>query len=155
MTQVTLRFKTAYGNNPRKQFQTSGPSLTQTSFQRECDINTIMARFEKTGVLEHRNNFQGQYADFTNTPGDYHEAMNAVLEADEMFGSLPARVRARFHNDAGAFLDFVGNPDNADEMVKLGLATARQVAPQVLEPSDPPRSKKAPEPAKKDASDDS
>jgi len=90
----------------------------------ECDINTIMKKYEKTGVLEHRNTFEGQYGDFTDAPEDYHASMNAVIEADEMFQTLPAAMRRRFHNDPGAFIDFVGNPENQDELIKLGLAKA-------------------------------
>jgi phage internal scaffolding protein len=80
-----------------------------------------MERFEKTGVLEHRNRFEGSYGDFTNTPQDYHDAVNQVLAADEMFQSLPARVRKRFGNDPAEFVDFVSDPANVDEMRSLGL----------------------------------
>lgn len=108
----------------RVQFSTTGVSLTHQSMKRECDINAIMSKWQKTGILEHRNNYQGQYGDFTNTPQDYQESMNQVLAAQEMFESLPSSVRRRFGNDPGAFLDFVADPDNLDEMKKMGLTKA-------------------------------
>ncbi len=116
------KFKTAYGNNPRQKFATRGPSRTHQSEVAQCDINTIMSKYEKTGILSHTTSFEPHFADFTDTPTDYQESMNAVIEADEMFSQLPAKIRRRFHNNAGAFIDFAADPDNADEMVRLGLA---------------------------------
>lgn len=127
-----MKFRTAYGERHRVQFATEGGSLTHQSMKAECDINNIMRKFEKTGVLEHRNRFEGNYGDFTGIPTDYHEAMNAVIAAGDMFLTLPAKVRRRFQNDPGNFLEFVSDPDNADELVKMGLATARDPEP-VLE----------------------
>ncbi|AXL14650.1 internal scaffolding protein [Microviridae sp.] len=134
----------------RVAFETKGHSLTHQSHAKECDINQIMMKWQKTGVMEHRNTFEGQYADFTETPQDYHEAMNQVLQAQEMFESLPSSVRRRFANDPGTFVDFVGDPQNVDEMIKLGLATKRDKEPSaaVIEPVDP-----APKPKKEDKSD--
>lgn len=116
-----IPYKTAFGRHGRFQFSTIGPSLTHQANARECDINNIMKKYEKTGVLEHRNKFEGQYGDFTDLPQDYHASMNAVLAAGEMFMSLPAKTRVRFANDPGVFLDFVSNPENKEEMEKLGL----------------------------------
>lgn len=96
------------------------PSLTHQCFQDECDINTILDRWQKTGVLEHENKFHGQYGDFISAQ-DYHASLNAVLEADEAFSTLPSSIRARFENDPAAFLDFVNNPSNRDEMIQMGL----------------------------------
>lgn len=120
---MTYKFKSAYEPHPRQPASVSGKSMAHQSHAQECDINTIMKRYERTGVLEHRNRFEGSYGDFTNSPSDYQESMNAVLEAEEMFSSLPAKIRRRFHNDPGAFLEYVANPENQDEMIALGLAT--------------------------------
>lgn len=117
-----FRAKSAYDPHPRLTFATTGESLTHQAHKRECDVNNIMAKFEKTGVLEHRNTYQGEYADFTNAPMDYQESLNQVLEAEEMFSSLPSKIRARFGNSPAAFLDFVDNPESGPEMVKMGLA---------------------------------
>ena len=100
-----------------------GESMTKQSFRDECDINVLMRRYEKTGLLDHVNTHQGDYGDFINAP-DFHTAMNQILTAEHMFQSLPARIRARFANDPGAFLEFAQNPENADEMAELGLIPA-------------------------------
>jgi hypothetical protein len=60
-----------------------------------------------------------------------------------MFMSLPAKIRSRFQNDPGAFLDFVQNPENRDEMIELGLAKAQPRAP--VEPEAEPSPSEVPE----------
>ena len=93
---------------------------TQQNFVKECDINTLMAQYEKNGIIDHFNRYKGEYADVTGTL-DFHAAQNAVIAAGEAFMSLPARVRAKFANDPGAFLAFVEDSANEDEMRELGL----------------------------------
>ena len=47
--------------------------------------------------------------------------MNAVIAANNSFAAMPAEIRARFNNDAGAFVDFCADANNRDEAIKLGL----------------------------------
>ena len=108
-------------------------SRTQVSFKEECDINNIMKRFERTGMLDHLNQYQGRYGDFLEVPQSYHDAVNQVIAANEMFMTIPAKVRAMFNNDPGEFLAFVENPENADRLVELGLA--RRSSPPDEEPA--------------------
>lgn len=130
----------------RVQFATKGESMTHQSHQQECDINHIMAKWQKTGVMEHVNRYQGDYADFTNMPQDYQDSMNQVLEAQDMFQSLPSSVRRRFGNDAGAFVDFVADPDNREELSRMGLLKQASTAPEELvESVKPSKGGKAPE----------
>lgn len=100
-------------------------SLAKQAFRDECDINNIMKRFERDGVLAHYNTYQGDYGDFTDCP-EYHDAQNKVLAANEMFLTLPGAIRERFGNDPGRFLGFVADPKNVDEMIALGLAKKRE-----------------------------
>ena len=136
-----IPFRTAYGERFRVPFSTDPRSLTHQSEAAACDINAIMAKYEKTGILEHRNTFSGQYGDFTDLPQDYHASMNAVLEAREMFDTLPAAVRRRFSNGPGVFLDFVADKSNGDELVRMGLAEARDLVEPI---SDPKKSASVP-----------
>jgi len=125
----------------------TGESLTSQAHKDECDINRIMLKWAKTGTIEHRNTFQGEYGDFTGSPGDYHEAMTQVVEANEMFESLPSQIRRRFGNDPGAFLDFVQDENNHDQLIDMGLATKRpESAPDSL--SERAKAKAPPTPPK-------
>lgn len=112
------------------------PSRTKQSFKDECDINKIMKKFERTGMVAHLSKYQGSYADVSGGV-DYHTALNTVAAAKEMFLTLPAKVRARFEHDPGAFLDFVGDPANEKEMVEMGLKKA-PVAPPAPAPAPDP-----------------
>ena len=132
----------------RVQFATSGDSLTKQSFSRECDINQIMLKWQKTGLVSHTNNFQGNYGDFLGLPSDFQEAQNQVLAAQAMFSSLPSSIRKRFGNDPSAFLDFVQDDENREEMVRLGLASKPDDPDPVIEPEPPVKAGKPAPPPK-------
>ena len=114
----------AYRPHDRVQTIIEGESATKQQFADEVDINRIMDRYERDGIIAHVNRYEGQYGDFGDAPS-YHAAMNTVVEAQEMFESLPARIRDRFGNSPAVFLEFVQDPANQEELVDLGLATRR------------------------------
>lgn len=116
-------FKTAYGERSRKSFSTSGESLTKQSFKKECDINNIMNKYQKTGLVQHVSRYGGDYIDL-GEPLDYQHSLNVVIQAQEAFDSLPSSVRKRFSNDPAEFLTFVSDPANEDDMRSLGLLPA-------------------------------
>lgn len=129
--------KDAYGGRRRVSFATVGESLTDQSMALECDINRILAKYQKTGVIDHLNRFEGSYGDFLETPSDYQTAINQVMAADNAFADLPSSVRRRFGNNAGEFLLFVGNPENLDEMRSLGLLRNDEVLEHFDTPPKP------------------
>lgn len=98
------------------------PSLTQQHLAAECDINNIVALALRTGQLPSVG--EPLFSDVSDIPSDYHLALNTVLAGDEAFMTLEAKVRSRFNNDVGQFLDFVANPANRDEAIALGLIPA-------------------------------
>lgn len=116
-----IPYMTAYGVKPRVQLQCNDLSRTKQSFSAECDINNIMAKYQKTGLVSHVAQHQGNYDNLPSNV-DYHENMNAMIAADEAFASLTSSIRSKFHNDPAEFLEFVHNDDNADELVEMGLA---------------------------------
>jgi phage internal scaffolding protein len=95
------------------------PSLAQQHARDESDINTIVKRFGLTGELP-SNVRTPTYGDFSDAM-DYHTSLIAVRAADAAFMQLPADIRTRFNNDAGAFVDFVSDDNNRAEAEKLGL----------------------------------
>ena len=127
------QFQTAYAAKPRVQFSTKD-TRTEQSHKQECDINYILAKHLKTGVINHQNAYGGQYGDTSAI--DYHSAMNTIVNADQMFNDLPSGTRTRFQNDPAKFLDFVGDENNLEEMYTMGLAT-RPATPSNAEVSTP------------------
>lgn len=106
-------------------------SLAVQDSKDECDINTIVQRFGLTGELPDDIRTPS-YGDFTGV-GDYRTALHQVMAADSEFMRLPAKLRARFHNDAGTFVEFCSDPDNLPELRRLGLA--KNVEPAHADPA--------------------
>lgn len=98
------------------------PSLTKQSHKAECDINTILKKYEKTGVITHVNNQAPKYGNFENTE-DYQTSINSVMEAQANFDGLPSKIRARFGNDPAQLIEFINDDKNQEEARTLGLLT--------------------------------
>jgi phage internal scaffolding protein len=113
----------------RERFVTKleGASKTMQSFKDECDINVIMSRYQKTGIIDHVSRYQGSYEDVTEF-FDYRDSLDRVRAADLAFSTLPSSIRLRFDNSPAAFLDFVSDASNQDEMRKMGLIPAEPPA---------------------------
>lgn len=100
--------------------------LTKQSDKDVTDVNKIIARYKKTGLIDHVARGVAQYGDFTSV-NEYQESLNRVMSAQQSFAGLPADVRARFDNDPGAFFEFATNPANHNALVDMGLAIAKPV----------------------------
>ncbi len=138
----------SYVPHERVTLECEGKSRVKQSFAEESNINNIMAKYEKTGILEHVNEHQGNYGDFADVE-DYQTSVNKVIAAKEMFMGIPARIRADFENDPGKFLDFATNPENEEAMREYGLLPKKNVIPPVDEshPEDNPEEPAEPAPA--------
>ena len=124
-----------------------GEGRTKQSEKDATDINLLMAKYIKTGVIDHVNRHSGHYG-FADSV-TYHDAMNTVLLAQEMFMDLPSAVRNRFEGDPGRFLDFVSDEANRAEMAEMGLIEVPESvsAPATAEGSEEPSSPAEAEPA--------
>lgn len=111
----------------------SGDGMTKQSFGEQCDINVVMAKYVRTGLLEHVNERAAVFDDFSGF--DFARSMNVVVKANEMFDNLPAEVRLRFSNDPAQFVEFCQNSENREEAVRLGLIP--KPAQSVSEPVSP------------------
>ncbi len=98
------------------------PTLAQQQFRDEADINTILERFGRTGELVVPVNVP-QFGDYSEVT-DYHTAMNMIIQAQDSFDALPAKLRAQFDNDPGRFVDFVMDESNREKAIEMGLIEA-------------------------------
>lgn len=117
-------------------------TLTKQEFKKTVDINNIIKRHDKTGLITHVNTMQAQYGDFSDTD-DYQTSLDMVIAARDSFMSLPSEVRKKFGNDPANFLEFVTNPENMDEMIEMGLANPPEPPPapvqvEITNPERPP-----------------
>lgn len=102
------------------------PGLTEQSHRDSCDINRIMANYEKTGLVPVNSSAVPRHGDFTYA-GDYHEAMNMLIAAQDSFMDLPAHVRKEYDNDPARFLDALEDPTEKAKLVALGVFIDDQV----------------------------
>ena len=81
-----IRFQTQYDTFANPTITCETESRTKQSFKDECDINNILSKYQKTGIVNHINQSEGQYGDFTSEQ-DYQKALNTVIQAQDMFSS--------------------------------------------------------------------
>lgn len=118
-----------YFPHHRVQQDVGGVSMTRQEFADECDVNVLMARYEKTGVWPLPPlDAKPRYLDVSDVP-DLQGAMQVMIEAEAAFMSLPAIVRKEFDNDKLKFVEFAQDPANLDQMRIWGLAPPKAADP--------------------------
>ena len=122
----------------RVQHKLNPESMAEQGHSKECNINHIVARYKKTGLFPQRSG-EPKYGDFTNA-GDFQDAQNRIIQAKEEFSQLPSDIREIFENSPAKLLDFLADPQNAAEAIKMGL-----LPPNPISAVD--QSELAPEPA--------
>lgn len=81
------------------------PSLAQQNGKDEADINTIVSRFLKTGVLP-QVPMPPSYQDFDEV-FDFQTALNLINAGKHSFMGMPAEVRDAFNNNPELFVNTV------------------------------------------------
>lgn len=121
MAKVQAGVYSAYRVHDPVDFECEGPSLTRQEFAQECDINDLMARYQKTGVISHVNKADGMYLDVSEV-ADLATAMQIVSDANDAFMQLPSAARAGFDNDPVKFVEFAGKAESLPKLREWGLA---------------------------------
>lgn len=118
-------------------------SKTMQEFKNEVNINSIMKKYNATGVVSHIMKDQPMFDDVSELMS-LQDALNLKNVSDQNFLKLPSKIRARFNNSAVNMIDFLNDSSNYDEAVNLGLVDKKPVI--VEEPQKAPKSTKPPEP---------
>lgn len=106
-----------------------GPGVTQQQFKDDADINNIVRRYMATGLAPVNQraplpeDFYGIF--------DFQSAMNAVRSSQEAFAAMPSAVRLRFGNNPAEFVEFCLDPENREEMARMGLASPGPALPEI------------------------
>lgn len=130
------------GSNPSFSLDCSNlPSLTRQEFADDANINTIMAQYEKSGVISHINTTPPAYLDVSDVP-NLANAIQLIRDSETAFMTLPAKTRLEFDNDPVKFIDWAQNPDNIDKLREYGLAEPLPIDPpptkvEIINPPDP------------------
>ena len=125
--------RSAYGEK-QKVTLTTLDARTEQCHRDECDINKIIAKYDRTGVLNHVNDFEARYEDLTGL--DYQTMLNTVANANSMFEGLPSEIRNQFANDPANFISFMDDENNNEQMYEMGLKQ-RPIPEQIGSESDP------------------
>ena len=136
MATTKLKSRKIFSRFNRQRIQTkqsAGKGGAKQSFKDECDINQIMAKYQKTGAITHFAKHSPSYG-FASSM-DFNAAMQLISQAQTMFDELPSKLRARFDNSPDKFLDFVQDPANGDEMRTLGLSPSKAESPDTDAPA--------------------
>lgn len=130
MTETSLNKLAPKSARGRIQKFFTGPGRTKQEFKEESQINTILSGLAKSHLAENLEQRPTQYMDIPSGL-DFETAQNIIAKGRSSFAALPAQMRADFDNDPVEFLAFVADPENADEMVEMGLAKppASRMAP--------------------------
>lgn len=148
------KFLTRFDQVPRPRVLcTEEEKRTKSEFAEECNINTIMARYKKTGVLpDNARAAAARFGDFSQVP-TFQEMQHKLIAAHEMFAALPSDVRKMFDNDPGEFIAAADTLEGRQLLVKLGLgaevpspdepvSAPVQGATAGTEPAEPPKAAK-------------
>lgn len=120
--------RSRYSDRLSVKTENTAQSMTQQHFANEVNINSIIARYNKTGQLPLANSI-GQYGDVSDVR-DYKSALDLILRVDDDFDSLPAAIRRRFSDSPALLYEFLMDEKNYDEAVSLGLVESK---PSVVE----------------------
>lgn len=121
-----------YQERQNKTSITSGPSKTSQDKKNSVDINRIMKRAQKNGIMPDFNRREVFYSDFASLP-NYQESLNMVIKMENEFMAMPAKIRKKFDNDPQKLIDFVTDPKNEDEAVELELLPKPKIETKKVE----------------------
>lgn len=113
----------SFERNTGTETQVGENSLTKQSFTEDCDINVIMRRHLRTGLIEHINPRQPTYGDYSQAR-TLHEALELVSEAQDEFMTLPAEVRSMVQNSPERLLQALSDPEETAALAAAGLPMA-------------------------------
>jgi phage internal scaffolding protein len=104
----------------RSQLKFTQPSKTDQSSKEYCDINTIMAQYQRTGMLPHFKEKTPQYVDLSKIP-NFIEAFDKVAEANQLFYELPSEIRNLMHHDPRNLEAFISDEKNHEVLEAFGM----------------------------------
>lgn len=102
------------------------PSLTQQQFADEVNIHTIIEKSKVRGLPQ--GDRKPLIGDFSNL-ADFREAQEMIVNAQQSFAQLPAKVRDMFQNQPERLFEFLANEENRPMAEQLGLVEPKKAVP--------------------------
>lgn len=133
----------------RVQAEPKGDSLTEQNHARSCDINTIMMRYEKSGVIDHISKYEEQYGDVSEL--DYKRSMDIIAKANSEYEALPAYVRDTLKIEQ--YLELMQTDEGVERLAGIIHPAEKYTEEGAPDPDknqfepEPPRGPETPDPA--------
>lgn len=111
----------------------SPESPVQLQFADEVDINNIINKFQKGIPISHLNSNRGSFTEGSPMESKinmtFEQMLNTQVHAARAFEKLSPAIRNRF-GTAEALLNFLEDPSNLQEAIKLGLVDSGLATPK-------------------------
>lgn len=102
------------------------------SHAESVDIHVLLKRFAN-GDASALSQRQGFFADVTEFPQTYAEALNHMMDMEREFNKLPTEIKEKFGNSFNEFIAASGSEEFYD---KLGIPAPAQTAPAQTAPAE-------------------
>jgi len=110
------------------------PDMAQQQYKDSTDVNTIMNKYEKTGVVTHLAKSQGYFKEL-GEPEDLLDAKMRLIKAERAFDALPAEIRAQCDHNPANFLTMLKDPTKKELLTQYGiLDPVKKTDPGVVTP---------------------
>lgn len=88
---------------------------------KQCEVYSILDRFENTGDVSLLKKAEGQFGDFSQFPKTLAERQQQLINAEAMFNQLPLKARKEFGNSFTQFLASFEDGTYKDIFSKFGM----------------------------------
>lgn len=102
---------------------------TQQHFRDECNINQIIAKYNKTGIIQHVSRNRQRFGEFMDL-ADHAINLDKVAKAQQSFDQLPSAIRNEFGNSITGFFEFIKKPQNKQQCIDWGIFDAPKENPK-------------------------
>lgn len=96
-----------------------GATMTEQQWKDTCDVNKIIRKYDKTGLIVHVSKFNAEFGDVSGL--DFKASVDKIVKIRQEFDAMPSEIRKRFKNDPGEMLAFMSDSNNREEAIKIGL----------------------------------
>lgn len=96
--------------------------VTEQAHKDSVDINKIVKKYSKTGLIEHINHIEAAWG--TLDGKDFKDMMDKITGIQEDFDRLPSPIRNKFNHNPEKMLAYLADEKNTNEAIELGLLKA-------------------------------
>lgn len=110
------KFRTAYGERIKTAVVSFKNDEGKTIQEQAAatDINYILERYNRTGLISHVNKHEAQYGEFKEF--DFQRNQNMIAQLTQTFEELPANVRRDFDDKVENFAEYIASQENIEDM---------------------------------------